>query len=157
MPVYINVDTAPGDVTSAGHEAWIEVSSLQWGVGRAITMPIGGASDREASAPSISEVTITKVMDKASPKLMQQALWGDGKLVKIDLVKTGTQLEVYAKYELENCLISGYSVSTGGDRPTESISFNFTKITYTFTEESNKNDALSPEVVGYDLGKAKTI
>src|SRR5262245_36933645 len=112
MPVYINVEGVPGDVTAQGHEAWIEVSSMQWGVGRAITMPIGGDKDREASAPSISEVTVTKVFDKASAKLLQAALWGDGKLVKIDLVKTGDQLEIYAKYELEQCLVSGYSVST---------------------------------------------
>ena len=30
MPIYMNYDGIPGDVTSAGHEQWIELSSFQW-------------------------------------------------------------------------------------------------------------------------------
>ena len=37
-------------------------------------------------------------------------------------------------------MVSGYSVSSGGDRPTESISLNFTKILYEFNEMNAKNE-----------------
>ena len=52
MPIYIQYGTLTGDVTAAGHEKWIEVNSFQWGVGRGISSPTGGSSDRESSAPS---------------------------------------------------------------------------------------------------------
>ena len=39
----------------------------------------------------------------------------------------------YLSIELENAMISNYSVSSGGDRPTESLALNFTKITYNNT------------------------
>jgi len=34
--------------------------------------------------------------------------------------------------------VSGYSLSSGGDRPSESLSFNFTKITWTYQEQAGK-------------------
>jgi type VI protein secretion system component Hcp len=39
----------------------------------------GGAAAREGSAPSVSEITITKATDKASVSLFQQALGGGPK------------------------------------------------------------------------------
>ena len=54
-----------------GFEKWIELSSFQWGVGRAIGTPRAVRHTREGSEPSISEVVVTKRMDKASPKLFR--------------------------------------------------------------------------------------
>jgi len=156
MPIYMNIDGIPGDVTAAGHEKWIEVNSFQWGTGRAISSPVGGSADREASAPSVSEIVVTKASDNASTKLLAEALWGEGKLVKIDFCKTDKdKFEVYYNYELENTLISGYSLSSGGDRPTESISLNFTKVTFNATPTGAKHDTGSPDRVMYDLALGK--
>ena len=63
MSVYMKIDGINGKVTAKGHEQWIDCSSLQWGVGRAISSAVGTSADREASKPSISEVSITKMMD----------------------------------------------------------------------------------------------
>ena len=52
-----------GNVTAEGFKDQIEVHSLQWGVGRAISMITGNAANREASQPSFSEFTISKSMD----------------------------------------------------------------------------------------------
>jgi len=76
MPIYVQYGTIPGDVTATGHEKWIEVNSFQWGVGRGISSPTGGSSDREASAPSVSEIVVTKPTDIASVKLLDESLEG---------------------------------------------------------------------------------
>ena len=87
-------------------------------MGRAISTPTGTSQERESSAPSVSEVTLSKAMDKCTPQLFKEACVGTSKKVCIDLIQTGgTQLEAYMCYELTNALISGYSVSSGGDRP----------------------------------------
>ena len=157
MAIYLHVDGLEGDVTAAGHEKWIECGSLQWGVGRGIHTPTGSSQERESSAPSISEVTVTKVMDKCTPKLFTEACVGKAKLVKIDLVQTGEQLETYMSYELENALISGYSVSTGGDRPMENLSFNFTKVVMKYTPYDNEHNPGSPIPAGYDVSLGKKV
>jgi type VI secretion system secreted protein Hcp len=159
MAIYMKIDTIKGDVTAAGYTEWIAIHSLQFGVGRGISSQVGGAAKREASAPSISEVTITKSFDKSSIELFAWSLAGKSKLVKIDLVQTGTkdQLNAYLKYELTNTLLSGYSLSSGGDLPTESISLNFTKITEKYTQYKDDNAVGQPVLKGYDLATAKVV
>ena len=152
MPIYMNVDGVTGDVTAQGHEKWIEVKTFSWGVGRGITMPVGGDTDREASVPSVSEIVVTKDSDAASTDLMKKAFTGDGVTVKFDFVRTGSgQFDPYYTFELTNTLISGFSMDSGGDRPKETLSLNFTKYQFTDTPADPKNDSGSPKRFSYDL------
>jgi len=158
MPIYVQYGTIKGDVTATGHEKWIEVNSFQWGVGRGLSSPTGGSSDREASAPSVSEIVVTKPTDIASVKLLDESLEGEGADVTIDFCKTDKgQLNVYLSYTLTNTMISGYSMSSGGDRPQESLSFNFTKVACRDVSLGSKNEDGAPETVTYDVGQAKVV
>ena len=120
-----------GDSVVDGHEKWITIQSLQFGVGRAITTS-GGGADRETSNPSFSEVTLTKSTDIASADLFMQAVCGKslGK-AELHFIQTGgadKKQQVYLKIELTDAIVSSYSASSGGERPSESISLNFTQI-----------------------------
>lgn len=158
MPIYMNYNSIPGDTTAEGHEKWIELNSCQWGVGRGISSPTGGSADRESSAPSVSEITVTKATDVSSTKLLNEAYQGEGQKVQIDFCKTDKgKLEVYLTLNLENCMISGFSVSSGGDRPSESLSLNFTKVEFKNTGMGAGGDAGSPDSVTYDLATAKVV
>ena len=106
----------------------------------------------------MSEITVTKVTDIASTKLLNEAYQGEGVKVTIDFCKTDKgQLEVYLTYTLEDTLISGYSISSGGDRPMESLSLNFTKVETKDVGMGAKNETGSPETVTYDLAQAKVV
>lgn len=158
MAIYIQFEGIQGNVEAKGHENWIEANSLQWGVGRAITSKIGSSKDREASAPSISEVVVTKEMDKSTPHLFTEACIGKGKKVEIHLVKTDAdQLQSYMEYTLTDALISGYSVSTGGDRPQENISISFTKIEMKYVPWKDDHTKDSPIPAGYDMTTGKKV
>jgi len=158
MPIYMNYNDIKGDVAASGHEGWVELHSLSWSAGRCITSPVGASADRESSAPTISEINVTKATDIASTKLLNEAYQGEGQKVVIDFCKTdaGT-LEIYMQYTLEDCLISNYSVSSGGDRPTESLSLNFTKVEFKNIAMKDKNDAGDPDAVTYDLAQAMVV
>jgi len=124
-----------GDSTVTGHTDWITIDSLQMGVGRAITMS-GGGKDRDTSTPSFSEITLTKSTDMASADLFMQAVCGKslGK-AEIHFIQTGgvdAAEQVFLKIELSEAIISSYSASSGGDRPQESFSINFTEISYQY-------------------------
>ena len=158
MPIYMNYDGIDGDTTADGHAKWIELNSFQWGVGRGISSPTGGSMDRESSAPSISEIVVTKAQDVATTKLLDEALQGEGKKVTIHFCKTDKgKLETYMQYVLENTMISGYSLSSGGDRPQESLSLNFTKVEFKNTEMGKDNKAGSSAAVTYDIALAKIV
>ena len=158
MAIYLKMEGINGKVTAKGHEKWIDVGSLQWGVGRAISSAIGTAKDREASKPSISEVSITKLMDESSPLIFTEACVGKAKKIQIHLCTTGTdQIDTYMEYELENCMVSGYTVSSGGDRPSESISLSFTKLTMKFIPYDDAGKPGSPIPAGYDMAKGAKV
>jgi type VI secretion system secreted protein Hcp len=153
-------DGIDGAVTAQGHEKWIELHSAQLGVNRHITNPTGRGTNREASAPALSEIVITKDEDCATTDLFKASLWGEGKKVKIDFCKTDKdKLEVYMQIDLENVMVSSYSVSGHGgeshSRPMESLSLNFTKITYVTTQMDTKGGTGKPARAMWDLATAK--
>lgn len=157
MAVYVKYEGIDGEATHENHKKWLDVSSMQWGVGRAISTPSGSTANREASEPSVSEVTITKLMDSSSPKFFTEAVTGAvGKKVEIHLVTTGSPGNTYASYILTDALVSAYSTSTGGDRPSESISISFTKMEYKFIPYDGNNKAGSPIAVSYDISTTKS-
>jgi type VI secretion system secreted protein Hcp len=156
MPIFMNYDGIPGDVTAQGHEKWIEVNSFQWGIGRGISNASSSPSDREGSTPSVSEIVITKSTDSASPNLKRASLGlapaGEGKTVKIDFCKTDTsQPEPYLQLTLTNTLVSGWSISSGGDRPQETVTLNFTAVEFKNIGMGAANDTGSPDTAQYDL------
>ena len=162
MAAYLKFGTTiKGESEAQGHkgtDGWMEIGSVQFGVGRAISTPVGASSKREASAPSISEITCTKLMDSTSPQLMQEALVGTAQDCEIHLVETDAeQLQTFLTIKLTNTLISGYSMSSGGGRPSESLTLNFTKIdlTYQGYDDKHKPDSNKKKSVIYDLAAAK--
>jgi type VI secretion system Hcp family effector len=132
--IFLKIDSIPGDSIIPGHENEIEINSLQFGVARPIGTPVGDGL-LHGSTPSASEVLVTKMMDTSSPKLFAESLVGKSHdKVEIFLTKIqDRELITFAQYTLEDVIISGYSVSSGGDTPAESISLNYLKITTKFT------------------------
>lgn len=159
MPIYMQIDGINGNVTTAGHEKWIQLESMQFGVGRGITSAgIGQETNREASTVSISEIQITKIMDETSPSLFIEACIGKGKTVKIHFMRTGDQVQSFMEYTLNKVLISSYSMETSGEgHPNESLSLNFDKIEMKYTPYDDQNQPKSPVPAGYDLVAAKKV
>ena len=153
MAIYMKFGSdIKGAVTTDGWKEWIEIDSFQWGVGRGIGSATGGSESREASNPSISELVVTKRMDKSSPKLFEDAVGGDMSTEVVIHFTTTTKNTVVSYLELEftNVGLSGFSMSSGGDKPTESLSLNFTKVSLKFTPKAADLSG-TPTTVGYDL------
>jgi type VI secretion system secreted protein Hcp len=156
MGIYMDFDGIKGEATQQDHKKWIDVLSLSWGAGRAVSTTTGSTSNREASEPHLSDVSIVKLFDESSTALFVNSCTGnEGKTVKIDLTTTGSPSNTYCTYTLSNALISSYQVSTSGDRPTESVSISFTKLEFKFTPYDDKNKPMGSKVVSYDLSTTK--
>jgi len=146
MTIYMGIFEKPhvldrkfrGEVKAKGYEGWIQLQSAQLGTNRNITTSTGRGTNREASAPAIQEVVITKLQDSVSTALYRETLGGEGKLIVIAFVKEdGTS---YTTIVMQNTMISSYSVSGHGgvtdSRPTESLSLNFANITFEMSPTS---------------------
>ncbi|MEI8195936.1 MAG: type VI secretion system tube protein Hcp, partial [Phycisphaerae bacterium] len=141
-PIYMKYGNITGNVTAKGFLGDSQLTSFQWGVGRSISSGVNSDGNREASAPSVSEIVVTKQFDSASLPLIQEAFGGTPSRVETDFVNATAKgtLQTYLKLELDNTLLSGYSISSGGDRPSESLSLNFTKISFTAGKDTFSYD-----------------
>src|SRR5690242_21407072 len=104
MAIYMKYGSIKGAVTTDGFKDWIELSSFQWGVGRSIGTAARGSTSREHSEPSLSEVSVTKLSDLATPKLFLDAVAGklDNKVtIKFTTTAKG-DVETFLTYEMEN-------------------------------------------------------
>ena len=148
MAIFLKYGDVKGETTQTSHKQWIEISSIQWGVGRGVSSGVGGGSKRESTAPHVSEIVMTKTFDISSPLLLKEALGGKAVKCNIELTQTDASGKhvAYQKYALEDALLSGYSVSSGGARPSESFSINFNKID---SEYLNIDDKFASKTTGH--------
>jgi type VI secretion system secreted protein Hcp len=157
MAIYMKYGAIGGSVTTDGFKDWIALSSFQWGVGRGVTAPHGGEDTREGSEPSISEIVVTTRMSKASIKLWQDAVAGDfaSKVTICFTTTTKDKVESFLEYELEDCGLSGYSVTgDGANAPDESLSLNFAKVLWKYGVSDAKT-GIKWESGNWDLKQQK--
>jgi len=138
MPIYMKIDGINGSATGK-YQGWIELESASPGVYRHGPVATGGGANREASAPALSEIVVTKYQDAASTALFRETFNGKGKKVTIHFVQSNSKgLTPSLAIEMENVLITSYNVSGHGGaaasgRPMESLGLSFTKIEYSAT------------------------
>jgi len=124
-----------GSSTLKGFEGWVPITSLQWGAGRPVTVNPTTQPPEQAGRLTFSEITITKSLDvttAAIAKSMQRSGPIDTvEVVEVEPDPSGAVASPTLSLKAFDVFFSGYSVSTGGERPNESISFAFTRITGT--------------------------
>ena len=158
MAIYIEYEGLKGNCTADGYEDHLVALSAEIGVSRGISMEAGKLANREASRPSISEFTFTKLTDNSTTGLFKESVTGStGKKVVVKFVQTGSDnLTEFMDYELTDCLVSSYSVQAGEDSdPVETVNLSFSKITVNYHDFDQSNKGASPKRVGYDLKTAK--
>jgi type VI secretion system secreted protein Hcp len=156
MPIYLQLDGIEGDATQQAHQGWTDIKSLAWNIERSMNTLVGSSQNREGKQPSVEHVTLTKISDRSTPKLITEAATGQaGKTAKIHLVTTGSPGTTYLEFTLSNVLISSYAVTSAGDRPTEMITLDFTKIETKYTPNDTSNAGQSPIISSFDLATAQ--
>lgn len=160
MAIYIEYEGIKGNVTADGFADHVKVLSLNFGVGRGISMEPGNLANREATRPTVSEITFTKYADNSTTPFFKESVTGEkGKVVTIKFVQTGADKVVtFMDYELQDCLVSSYSISADAEGdPVESITLSFAKILVNYHDYDKANAGQSPQRVGYDLTTAKPL
>jgi len=158
MAIYLKMGNVKGNVTADGYEDQIAVLSVHFGVSRSITMEAGNVSNREASKPNLTEITLTKQADNSVAAMFKEALTGSaGQEALITFVRTGTdKVQEFMTYKLTDCIVSNYSLDANGDNaPTENISLSFSAIEVSYKDHDASNKSGNPQRVSYDLKAAK--
>jgi len=126
VDMFLKIDGIDGGSVAAKYEKWIEVLSFSWGVSNATSSEGGTTAKLSARKSEVSDFSILKVFDSATPKLFEAACHGGRhSQVLFEMRKSGGEQQEFLKIKLEDVLISGVQSSGNTDLPTESVSFSF--------------------------------
>jgi type VI secretion system Hcp family effector len=135
---FIKFDGIDGESQDAAHQGWIKLQS-------ATQLPpsTGQASGQAKGKRQHKPVTITKELDKASPKLREALAKGTVfPKVEIDYQEGEGARASYVHYELQDVIITSFqgsgSAASDGSVPTETLSLNFEKISWKNEGAENK-------------------
>jgi type VI secretion system secreted protein Hcp len=135
-----------GESTLDKFEKFIELSSYSHGVSNFI-QPTTSNTGRTSGRPNFQEMTVTKKLDLTTPVLNHSCAIGQNlgttrlHLVRQDATADGKVSNAidYMIYEMTETMISSVSVGGGGGSiPMETVSLNFSKLTWTY--QSQKPD-----------------
>jgi len=135
----------------------IELLSYSHGVAQQIT---GDQSNtkRTSGKPNHQDFTVTKYVDLASCKLIDycnQAKPLATITVTVGQNDNGTVIK-YFTYVMTNALISSVSVGGGGGgKPQETVTFNYTKMTWTYNQQAEAVGASGSNSAIWDLSTNK--
>ena len=166
MYAYLKIKGIDGDVTIKGFEKSIEILSFDFSVKRQVNSFPGRLADRESSGPMVSELTLTKIMDKTTPILFSESVIGKTKPeIQLILTTSGDTPCAYMEYTLANAIISAYHVmkmpsdeilaaTNNTSFPLETLLISFDKIEMKFTPYDEKHKPQSPIAASYSLADA---
>jgi type VI secretion system secreted protein Hcp len=158
MAIYLKFGNVKGNVTADGYAGQIAVSSVNFGVSRKVSMEAGNLSNREATKPNLSTISITKKADNSVAALFKEALTGSaGQEAVLTFVRTGAEkVQEFMSYKLKDCIISGYHISAEGEEePTESLELSYSAIEVSYKDHDASNKSGNPQRVSYDVKAAK--
>jgi type VI secretion system secreted protein Hcp len=127
VDMFLKLDGIDGESVDIKYEKWIECLSFSWGISdgsQATNTPGKAPSARRAH---VSDLSITKYLDAASPKLFESVCEG-GHISEATLVlrKAGEKPLEFYKIKLQDVLISGVQNGGGGGGiATEMVTFSF--------------------------------
>ena len=152
---YLQIDGVKGESTDDKHKDWIECTSVHWSLTqpRSATASTGGGHTAERC--ELSEISISKLVDLASPLLAQ--LCACGRTIpkaKLEMQRADGNGEPvkYFEVELENVLIAHIAPSfSGGDFPGESLGLKFSKVRWRYTKQKIGGGGSGNTAGGWDL------
>ena len=143
--IFARIAGIKGESVDAKHKDEIDVLSWSWGVAQTGSMAHGGGGG--AGKATFGDLTITKVIDKASPKLALICASGQHiPKVILNVQRPGGSTLPYLEITLTDALITSVQHSgTGGDannQPTERVTFDYRRVQLKYTTvDSNTSTA----------------
>jgi len=140
---FLKIEGIPGESTDDKHKDWIEILAFSHG----LSQPGGGARSSGGAASGERcdhmDFSITKTLDKASPKLSLHCCNGQHiSKIRMELCRAAGDKQKYMEYLMSDVIIS--SVRPNGSAqgsealPTEEVGLSYGKIEWQYTETDHK-------------------
>lgn len=152
---FLEIDGIKGESQDKSLKDHIELLSYSFGASQAGSMAYGGGGG--AGKVQMQDFHFNKRLDKASSELFLAC--ASGKHIpkaELKVRKAGGEQSIYFKATFEDVLVSSQTISgqgSGDPIPTESISFNFSKMTLHYADQDAKGKVGAFKSKFWDLKK----
>jgi len=152
---YLEIEGLKGESLKKGHEGQIEVIGFSFGAQNQSSVGIGGGGG--AGVVSLSSMSIMKKTDAGSAELFQYICTGEHfPKAKLTMYKSGGAAGPlpYLTMDFEELYPDSiqWSGSQGGDDvPSESVTFAFGKVTFTYSEQNEDGTKGGDHVGSWDV------
>ncbi|MFQ5545945.1 MAG: Hcp family type VI secretion system effector [Acidiferrobacterales bacterium] len=156
--MFIKIEDIEGESADSEHASEIDVLAFSWGASQNGTMHTGTGGG--AGKVDVQDLSFTKWVDKASPRLMLAVCNGKhmGEAV-LAARKAGERPLEYFKITMKDVIVT--SVSTGGsddeDLLTETVTLNFGKVKVGYTPQKADGSGDAEVEMGWDIAANKEI
>lgn len=153
--VYLQIDGIKGESADSAHLGWIELFSAHMGVTQPRSSTASTAGGHTAERCEHRSISISKLVDIASPILMQVCSMGKtipkAKLEFMRADSDGHPVKYY-EVELENVMISSMDqVVNGGGLLQDDIGLRFSKVKWKYTQQKIGGGTGGNTSGGWDL------
>jgi type VI secretion system secreted protein Hcp len=152
---FIKIKDIPGESTDDKHKDWIELTSFSHGMSQPASAVVSSSGGGGAERVNHQDFSISKLVDKASPKLYEACCKGTHiSEVVIEMCRAGGDKLKYMEIKMQHVIVSSinYSGSAGSDFPSESVTFNYAKINWNYTQQKRTDGSGGGNVpAGWDL------
>ncbi|MBV9876260.1 MAG: type VI secretion system tube protein Hcp [Verrucomicrobia bacterium] len=152
VDMFLKIEGVDGESKDKVHAKEIDILAWSWGMSNSGSAHVGGGAG--SGKVNVQDISVTKWIDSASPKLMLACCDGSHySEVLLTVRKAGGKPVEYVKIKMEEVLIS--SVSTGGsggeDRLTENVVLNFGKFSLDYVPQDDKGAAGTAITAAWDI------
>ncbi len=150
---FIKLDGIEGESSDSKHSGWIEMTNCDMEIHQTISTTASSAGGAGAERADFSDLSFTKLLDKSSPKLALACADGTHfNTIAIELCRSGAEKIKFMEIKLTNSFISSLALSAGGDFPSETVTLNYGKIEWKYTQQNRRGGIAAGNVAaGWDL------
>lgn len=150
--MFLKLDGIDGESQEIDHEDEIDVLSWSWKMTNSSTTHMGGSGG--TGRVSFEDLSLTKYLDKSSPKLMLKCSDGSHIATATLVVrKSGDRSLEYLVITMTNVIVTKVSIggSDGENRLTENITLNFSEVEVEYIPQKIDGSADTPVLFGWDI------
>ena len=151
---FLKLDSIQGESEDQNHKNEITVLSFSWGGTQ--TTSVAGTGGSGAGKVTLSEFSIMKNYDKASPLIYKAMLSGTHiKSGTLTANKAGGAGKPFLKIDFTELFVTSQQMSASSEIPTESVSFSYNTIKVDYSTQNEQGNLASTGAVSYDLKQNK--
>ncbi|MDF7809263.1 type VI secretion system tube protein Hcp [Pontiellaceae bacterium B12219] len=150
--MFLEIAGVEGESMDDDHRDDIDVLAWSWGMSQSGTTHVSGGGG--AGKASFQDLSITKYVDKSTPKLMTAISNGAHyPEVILTIRKPGEMPLEYYVMTMTDVIVTGLSTggSGGEDRLTENVTFNFAQVEVEYTPQDESGAPEAPVKFNWDI------